>query len=135
MRTILAIITVIILLGCDPMRRINMKNNTGDIAEITWFIKEDSILSSPFFISNSQEVVFELKPERQRNLVKMSFGIGTWSEKEIVNLVDDLDSVVIKWNDKTAVLLPENQLKDYLMARRTGIDKSKINIVLRESDQ
>ncbi len=118
------------LWGCDPMRRINMKNNTGEKAEITWFIKEDSIVSSPFFISSSREVNFEMHPTPDRKKIKMSFGMGKWTKAAVTNLVDDLDSVVLKWNDNIAVLTTLEQMEAYLLARRRGLDKSKIHITL-----
>ncbi|MGZ5287666.1 MAG: hypothetical protein ACXWB9_10795, partial [Flavisolibacter sp.] len=65
--------------GCDPMRRINMKNRTDEKAEITWHIIKDSILSSPFFMSNSREVKFKMLPDGKSGDIKMSFGIGKWT--------------------------------------------------------
>lgn len=135
MKNILFLFLVAVMaFSCDPMRRINMKNESNEDAEITWFIKEDSILSSPFFISNSQEVNFQLGTRPGSNHVKMSFGTGTWSDKTVTNLIDDLDSVILKWNHKVAVLNTDSQMKDFLMARRKGIDKSKIQIILKKED-
>lgn len=114
------------------MRRINMKNTTGEQAEISWFIKEDSISSSPFFISSSREVNFKMQPAPESKRIKMSFGMGKWTRAEVTNLVDDLDSVVLKWNENIAVLATQEQMEAYLMARRRGLDKSKIHIILKE---
>ena len=125
-------ITIVALWGCDPMRRINMKNNTAEKAVISWYIKEDSINSSPFFISSSREVEFTLHPGPDSKRIKMSFGSGKWSQAVVTNLVDDLDSLVIKWNHHVAVLKTQQQIEEYLMARRRGWDKSKIHMILKE---
>ncbi len=51
----------LVAIGCDPFRRINMKNYTGDDAEITWTIKDDSLHRSHFFLNNQKEQKFEIK--------------------------------------------------------------------------
>lgn len=118
--------------SCDPMRRINMKNRTDEKAEIIWHIMEDSILSSPLYISNSQEVKFELLPGGRSRDIKMSFGIGRWSPGYLTSVIDDLDSVEIRWNNKTAVLRSHEEMYEYLYKRRRTPDKSKIQIVFKK---
>jgi hypothetical protein len=125
-------IILLMLCSCDPMRRINMKNNTSEKAEITWFIKEDSISSSPFFISSSREVNFKMQPAPGSKRIKMSFGMGKWTQAQVTDLVDDLDSVVLKWKENVAVLASQEQMETYLMSRRRGLDKSKIHITFTE---
>jgi hypothetical protein len=112
-----------------------MNNETSSEAEITWFIKEDSILSSPFFISNSREVKFSIPAANEAKKIKMSFGIGSWSVPVVTNLVDDLDSVKLEWDNKVIVLSTEEDMRSWLMARRRSLDKSKIHINLRENDE
>src|SRR5689334_10514850 len=85
-----------LLVGCDAFRRINMKNNSGEKASITWAIKMDSINSSPFFLSSEREVTFHLNPEAPANEIRMSFGYGTWHPRQLNNLIDDLDSMIIR---------------------------------------
>ncbi len=118
--------------GCDPMRRINMKNRTDEKAEIIWHIMEDSILSSPLYISNSQKVKFELLPGGRSRDIKMSFGMGNWSPRYLKSVIDDLDSVEIRWNNKYAVLRSHEEMYEYLSARRRTPDKSKIQIVFKK---
>lgn len=129
---LITVAVALLLWSCDPMRRINMKNNTYQNAEITWFIKQDSISSSPFFISSSKDVKFKLAPVPDSKKIKMSFGIGTWSHNEVTKLADDLDSVIITWDQKVARLISVDEIRSYLMARRRGLDKSKIHILLNE---
>jgi hypothetical protein len=125
-------VVAMIVLSCDPMRRINMKNETSGQAEIRWFIKEDSINSSPLFISSSQEQSFVLEPVPGRDLIKMSFGIGPWSPRKVEDLVDDLDSIMISWSGKKLLLAEQDEMKSFLLSRRRGLDKSKIMILFRD---
>ena len=115
--------------GCDPMRRIDMRNATAQQASITWHIKEDSINSSPLFISNTTEQRFDIDPGKR---IYMSFNIGSWNRKAVKNLVDDLDSVVLQWSGKTVTLRTGEEINTYLYARRRGLDKAKILIRMTE---
>lgn len=117
--------------GCDPFRRINMKNYTGDDAEIIWTIKDDSLHSSPFFLSNSKEQKFELKANSPGNKIHLSCGIGNWTLKEVERIVDDLESLTIKWNGGEIKLDSTAQIKNFLLARRKGFGKDKIEINIK----
>jgi hypothetical protein len=119
-----------LLTGCDAFRRINIKNYSGDKASITWAIKMDSINSSPFFISSDREVTFNLSPVPPGNVIKMSFGHGTWRPRQLNNLIDDLDSLVIQSKHGTQSFRTEEDIRKFLMPRRKKIDKSRIDIVI-----
>ncbi len=99
---------------------------------ILWTIKQDSINSSPFFISNSRDVSFTLTPNAPGNRIKMSFGSGTWHTKQLKNLIDDLDSLVISSKAGSHSYTTEKEIKNFLLPRRKGIDKSKIDILITE---
>lgn len=125
------LLAVIIGSGCDPMRRINMKNRSDGPAEITWVIKQDSINSSPFFMSSSRDVLFNLPDDDSSHDIRMSFGVGTWTKNAVLNLVDDLDSLVIRWRNQEIRLGSSDEIRDFLMPRRKGVGKDKIEIMLR----
>ena len=126
------IVITIAVVACDPARRINMKNETDSNAEITWIIKEDSVHNSPFFIASSKEQKFDLKPESPGNAIYMSAGIGTWTPRYLREIVNDLDSVIIRWNEKEIKLGSEDEIMNFLMPRRRGIGKDKIIITLKD---
>ena len=131
MKAVIFIFSVVfIFMSCDPARRINMKNNTGADAEITWVIKEDSLHSSPFFITASKEQKFELKADSPGNAIYMSAGVGTWTPKYLREIVNDLDTVIIRWNDKELKLSSEEEIFGFLLPRRKGVGKDKIEILL-----
>jgi hypothetical protein len=118
--------------SCDPKRRLNMKNYSGTEVEITWKIKEDSLHKSPFFIESDKEQKFTLKPGRPGNAVFLSVGIGTWTPKFLRSVVDDLESMTIKYSDKEIVLDSEEAIFEYLLARRRGVGKDKIEIRIKD---
>jgi hypothetical protein len=133
MKTTLLILGIMFtLMSCDPARRINMKNDTGADAEITWIIKEDSLHSSPFFITSAKEQKFELKADSPGNAIYMSAGVGTWTPKYLREIVNDLDTVIIRWKDKELKLSSEDEIFGFLLPRRKGVGKDKIEILLKD---
>jgi hypothetical protein len=104
-----------------------MKNNTAGEAEVIISIKEDSIHSSPFYISNSKEVNFLVLPGK-KGRINLSCGIGNWTPVAVKNLADDLESIKIRGNGTEIHLTSEEQITSYLLSKRTGIDKGTIDI-------
>ncbi|MGZ8536932.1 MAG: hypothetical protein ACXWV9_01655 [Flavisolibacter sp.] len=133
MRILFALLIFSVLFfSCDPMRRIDMRNSTDEEIEITWNIKEDSILVSPFFLSNSKKTTFKLYPESPYNRVSMSCGIGVWTPQAIQELTNDLDSVVIKHKGGEINLNSDEEIKNFLFSRRRGFERDKIRIDIKE---
>src|SRR5690242_13845325 len=129
---VLLLVFSLLCMSCDPMRRIDMRNNTDQDMEITWTIKEDSILVSPFYMSSSKETKFTLHPESPYNRVFMSCGIGTWTPLAVQDLTDDLDSVVIKHKGGEIKLDTDEEIKNFLFPRRRGFERDKIRIEIKE---
>lgn len=120
------------LLGCDPMRRIDMKNKSSKDAEITWTLKDrDSLYNSPFFISNSRTLTLKLEPEKPKNEIKMTFGMGPWNEISIKDALKYVDSLEIK-SSKGLILLGGDGMKRFLMDRKKGVTKRKIEILIKD---
>ncbi len=125
------IISIFFLLSCDPSRRINMLNKTNHDAEIIFKLKEDSAKTSPFFISNSTKINFNLKNEKPQNFASMSFGLGKWTKASIKNIADDLESLEIKHTKDSMLFNSEDQIAQYLFAKRKGTFKSRIDITVQ----
>ena len=123
-------ISILFLLSCDPSRRINMRNKSNNNAEVIFKLKEDSAKTSPFFISNSTRVDFNLKNKKPQNFASMSFGIGKWTEASIKNIANDLESFEIKHTKDSMLLTTEDQIAKYFFAKRKGTFKSRIEIIL-----
>ncbi|MBA2329937.1 MAG: hypothetical protein H0V91_09985, partial [Flavisolibacter sp.] len=67
MKILLLIAVTVFICSCDPMRRINIKNQSNDEAVVIWQIHEDSVLTSPLFIGNDPEVKYTLKQDPPYN--------------------------------------------------------------------
>ena len=117
------------LLGCDPARRIEMKNSSADTAVVIWRVKKDSIGFNAFNLSNNRELKFMLPPKRNSE-IKMSFGIGVWSPEEVEKLIHRLESLEIKTTQTKFKIDSLAQLRSYLLARRKG--SSRIEILINE---
>ena len=124
----MAFITAVCILSCNPVRRIDIKNNATDSAEIKWTLNEDSLMNNPFLISNSKELKFILYPPN--NQIKMSFGAGSWTPKEVQKLVGYLTSLEITSSSQHIKIDSLPLIKEFLLARRKGIGGAKIEIIV-----
>lgn len=133
MKHTLALLTVVaaLLCSCDPMRRINMKNESAGEAQITWTLKEDSALHSPLFISNDTRVKFKLQPTKPYNEAKLSYGSGSWTEAAMKSLADDLEMLEIATATDTVRMKSEGEIWKYLADHKKGVTKKRIHIIIR----
>lgn len=125
-----ALLIVVLFCSCDPMRRVTVLNKTAKDVVMTWKLKEDSIKVSPLFISNTDEVVFTVKPTPHHNKMNMSFGTGNWNATALNDLVDDLEWFEIKSATFSIRLTQPNEIREYLAQHRVGITKRRIKISL-----
>ena len=127
--TCLFILGMLAMFSCDPVRRIDVKNQSSDTAHVIWTLNEDSLMNNPFLISNSKELKFALySPKREE--IKMSFGPGNWSPKEVQKLVGHLTSLEIISATQRIKIDSLPLLKDFLLARRRGVGGARIEIVI-----
>jgi len=124
---------ILLLAACNPMRRIDMLNRSGGDMTIRWKLKErDSIFSSPFYYSNSDEVAFTLKPESPYNTIKMTFGVGRWSRDTLRVISDQLESLEIESSKGRIFLDQPDDIYQFLLQRRKGIGNRKIQILVSD---
>lgn len=129
-KILIAIVVVFLWAACNPVRRIDMQNNSGQEAEIVITIKEDSILNSPFYMNNATELRLPLKTQHPYNLVKMTFGEGPWNNSFLADITDDLETMQITSTAGTITLNTPTDIEKFLMARRKGITRRKIKIYI-----
>ncbi len=123
---------LLLMVGCNPMRRIDMKNASGGDVEITWKLNDrDSSYKSDFFISNSKTLSFNLKPEKPLNEVNMTFGIGSWKPEDLALITERLEALKIKSPAGTIELKSPEEIYAFLANRRKGITKRKIMILVK----
>ena len=128
---IIAMVLAGMAAGCNPYRKINMKNRSGGDVEFTWkLIEQDSLQKSPFFMSNSTTTKFDLKPEKPYNTVEMTFGMGSWRKDVLDQLTARLECLEIKSGNGTIQLKSSKEIYTFLYNRRTGIGKRKIDILI-----
>lgn len=123
----LLLLALAVVVGCDPVRRIDMTNRTADTVRFIWTLNEDSLMHNPFLLSNSKELVFTLVPPKTRE-IKMSFGEGSWSPKEVQKLVGFLKSLEIISPASRIKIDSLPQFRDFLLARRKGLGGARIEI-------
>lgn len=124
----LLLLTSAALAGCDPLRRIDMVNETADTVRFIWKLNEDSLMFNPFLLSNSKELSFTLAPPKTK-AIKMSFGEGSWTQRDVQKLVGFLTSFEIKSPSQKIKIDSLPLLEKFLLSRRRGIGKARIEIV------
>jgi hypothetical protein len=129
-RALAATAVLYLATGCNPTRRIDMYNQSGDKAEISFVIKEDSILVSPFYLHSSKKTSIELYTVKPYNIAKMSFGVGPWRREFLQDITDDLEAIEIKTATGRQVLSSQEEMNRFLTPRISGLTRRKINIYL-----
>lgn len=115
--------------GCDPARRITMKNNSADTAQIIWTASDDSIGFNPFVLNNSKDLKFVLLPRKKE--ISLSFGTGSWTPEYLQRFMRYLVSLEIVHPGHPALMLTTPQeINSFLLAHRKGNSKNKIEIVV-----
>lgn len=115
--------------GCHSSKRIIIENKTKEEAEITFVLNPDSLHQSRLYILNSDTVRFVMNHTKHRK-IKMSFGSGNWRPKSLTAFADDLQYLQLKWNKDFIKLDSTQGIIDFLSARRKGMDKSQVRIIL-----
>jgi hypothetical protein len=114
------------------MRRIDMKNRSGGEVEITWKLQDrDSLYKSDFFISNSDELSFEINPG-ENNDIKMTFGVGNWKPAALYAVTERLESLEIKSPSGTILLKSPDDIYNFLIERRRGLTNRRIVIEIND---
>lgn len=106
-----------------------MVNQTTDTVQVIWHLNEDSLMFNPFLLSNSKELTFALAPPKASS-IKMSFGEGSWTPREVQKLVGFLTSLEIKSPSQDLKIDSLPLLKQFLLARRKGLGGARIEIVI-----
>lgn len=114
---LLLVIVAAFAVGCDPARRITMKNVGTDTTQIIWTASEDSIGFNPFVLHNSKELKFTIPPGKN-NEVKLSFGVGSWTPDYVETFMKYLKSVEVISKQQSFKLDSTAVIKEYFLAHR-----------------
>jgi hypothetical protein len=111
----------LLLFGCNPARRIEMKNMSGDTAQVIWKIQEDSSGQNPFNLSNNKELKFRCRPGVRQYYSPCRLASGTWSPSELGFMISKVESLEIISARRVVKIDSLPLLKDFLLARRKGV--------------
>jgi hypothetical protein len=131
MKIFLLIAVVVFVCSCDPMRRINIKNQSKEEAVVIWQLHEDSVLTSPFYTGNEPHVKYQLKQNPPYNIIKIPFGYGRWTTDYIKSIADDVKSLVIIKGSDSSHFNSTAQIWQYLEERKKGFGKKRIEIIIK----
>ncbi len=131
MKIFLSIVVTVFICSCDPMRRINIKNQSNEEVVVIWQIHKDSVLTSPMFIGNDPEVKYTLKQDPPFNLIKIPFGYGRWTTDYIKSVADDLKGLIVIKGSDSLHFNSTAQIWQYLEERKKGFGKKRIEIVIK----
>ena len=123
---IIASVLCFMLASCDPLRRVQMLNNTSGTVEFIWQLKEDSALHSPLFINNALQVHFKLLSQKPHHMANLSVGQGPWTHTDITEFADDLESITIIKGIDTTLITSSAAIASLLYGKRKGLTKSRI---------
>jgi len=101
------------------------------MVKFIWRLNEDSLMNNPFLLSNSKKLEFTLYPPKVK-AIKMSFGEGNWSPKNVQKLIGFLESFEIISPSQHIKIDSLPMLKDFLLARRRGIGGARIEIAVMQ---
>ncbi len=103
--------------GCNPARRISMKNSSADTAEFILTASDDSIGFNPLVLHNSKELRFRIPPGKN-NEINLSFGLGEWTKDYIDFFIKYLVAVQMTSAHQNVKLDSAQTIKDYFLAHR-----------------
>lgn len=107
-----------------------MESASAGPVEFRWKLNEDSLANNPFFLHSSTSLTFVLRPPHRK--IKMSFGAGAWSPREVQKLVNYLVSLEIESPAQKIRMDSLPQLRDFLLARRRSIGGACIHLLAAE---
>ncbi|MBB4803474.1 hypothetical protein HNP37_003549 [Flavobacterium nitrogenifigens] len=121
LNSLLLLFSVFILTSCDPAHNINFINNGSTAVKVTLKIDpktEDYHLNQ---YKTGDSIVFNLKPAlTEDNQYQMSFGIGTWHEKEMIEVSNSIKSIEIENINYKIIYKSQYSIAKVLSQNRKG---------------
>ena len=133
MKNILKLSTLSFLLlfvvGCDPAHDIDFINQTNSNAKIRIKINSEiePIVFRESYVGDS--ITFNLKP---RDTANIYFGIGTWSDRNIDEVVNSIENIEVETEDIKTLYKSKKSIFEILKENRKGFWwKTKIEIEVK----
>ena len=119
----------IFLVSCDPPHFIDFVNKTNGNAKVKLNLNPEINNSDLGRIAIGDSIILTLKKKDTANI---DFGIGTWSDKQIKEVVKSIKSIEIETDDIKTIYKTENSIKNILQNNTEGfIFKSRIEIEIK----
>ncbi|WP_437918914.1 hypothetical protein [Sphingobacterium sp. LRF_L2] len=117
------LMTIILLLGCDPVRVFQVKALKEE-SELYVYLKKSKDISLFGIQTHTLRVSLAENPE-----YKIHFGIGSWTEAEIYQvLTSSIDSIIIYQNLEKKMYKSPKDIHNYLKSQRRIFHKNVILI-------
>lgn len=121
------------LISCDPPHYIDFVNNSTSNAKVKLNLNSKMKNYDLDEIAIGDSIIFNLK---QKDTANIDFGIGTWSDNQIKEVVNSIKSIEIETEDVKTVYKTEKSMKNILEKNREGfIFKTKIEIEIKQKTQ
>ena len=121
---------LIFLSSCDPAQILILKSEPGTQADICLYGDEFLSLNSDQIQSDSLTSYYCLSMEEEEEKYEKTFlfGVGTWSNHNIQELVELLDSIVIIQSTQKPITIRKNELEDFLKSNISGFPNNILTI-------
>ncbi|MBL0358411.1 MAG: hypothetical protein IPP72_16815 [Chitinophagaceae bacterium] len=119
---------ILFLVSCDPAKILVIKAANKENVSVVVFTSTKIIPQSNS--DSSTKLTIQVPPIDVSNTYQKSFdyGIGNWPDKEILDLVANIDSIVINNSFDTMRLTNKEQMGKYLKKHRSGYAGSVLTI-------
>jgi len=107
----------LLIVSCDPPHFINFINNTKANAKVKIKLR-DKVAESAFSeIATGDSIVFNL---RSKNTANINFGIGTWGNEGIREIVKDIKTLEIETSEIKTVYKTQESINNLLIKNKKG---------------
>lgn len=108
---------LITLVSCDPPHNIDFINKSSSNVKVKINLNPKVENYRLKEISTNDSILFNIKPS---DTATIYFGIGTWDENEIDELVNSIDNIIIETSEVLTVYKTKSAVKKILERNQEG---------------
>jgi hypothetical protein len=129
LKILFACTLLVFLFSCDPPYYIDFVNNSNSNAKVRLNLNHKNENYRLKDLAMGDSIVFNLN---KKEISRISFGIGQWSDSEIQNIVKSIKNIQIETNDVKIIYKNKNSIQNLFIKNREGlILRSKIEIEIK----
>ncbi|MEO8234639.1 MAG: hypothetical protein ABI549_04425 [Flavobacterium sp.] len=107
----------ILNVSCDPIHKIDFVNNADSNVKIKITLNPKNKNYDLDRIANGDTIIFNLK---QKDTANLFFGIGTWSDEEINELINSIKNLEIDTKEIKTLYKTKKSITNILSENREG---------------